>query len=346
MCNIAGYVGGENATPILLKMIKAQEGLNGGFYSGLAVHDGKRLDYRKARGDLDTLLSETDAETLSGNMGIIHSRTPSGGSGLWAHPFFTERGGELQLCYVANGSAGRYKSRREAYSILADSLVEQGFAMPCREMFEGDKYLRLSDGFGVHMSDVMCQLIYKYKVDGLSTDTAMAEAFTQLPSEIVGLCIERETPDAIYFSRINMPMFVGFDGNGAYLASSPTAFPDSVTDFHLLPALSSGIVYKDRYQVTKYSHFEDKVRGFNRRTVENAEKMILERLRYDATGARDLMSDLSKRLPKTAMTQSWAIIYTALYNLLKDGKIAAQDWRRTVGGQSGPYTLFQLGQDK
>ena len=123
MCNIAGYVGQGNATPILLKMIKAQEGLNGGFYSGLAIHNGKKLSCRKVKGDFDTLLRETDAETLEGSMGIIHSRTPSGGSGLWAHPFFTERDGELQLCYVANGSAGRYRSRQDAYNKIADALV-------------------------------------------------------------------------------------------------------------------------------------------------------------------------------------------------------------------------------
>ena len=50
MCNIAGYVGDKNATPILLKMIQSQEGLNGGFYSGLAIHNGEGLDYRKMRG--------------------------------------------------------------------------------------------------------------------------------------------------------------------------------------------------------------------------------------------------------------------------------------------------------
>ena len=105
------------------------------------------------------------------------------------------------------------------------------------------------------MSDVMCQLIYKHRSGGRDLANAMEEAFCEMPSEIVGLAIEPQTPDCICFSRINMPMFVGFDGTGAYLASSPTAFPARVKDYRLLPARSSGRVYKDHAEVTAISAF-------------------------------------------------------------------------------------------
>ena len=98
MCNIAGYVGSQDATPILLKMIQIQEGLNGGFYTGLAVHNGKNLHMRKTLGDLDTLLKTSNAAALPGNAGIAHSRTPSGGDGTWAHPFVHETDGVIDLC--------------------------------------------------------------------------------------------------------------------------------------------------------------------------------------------------------------------------------------------------------
>lgn len=82
MCNIAGYIGEKEAAPILIEMIRVQEGMNGGFYTGLSVHDGQHLHYRKVQGDLAVLLKETDADRLAGKMGMIHSRTPSGGNGL------------------------------------------------------------------------------------------------------------------------------------------------------------------------------------------------------------------------------------------------------------------------
>ncbi len=48
MCNIAGYVGERQAAPVLIEMLKKQEGFAGGFYSGIAtIHEG-RIYYAKS----------------------------------------------------------------------------------------------------------------------------------------------------------------------------------------------------------------------------------------------------------------------------------------------------------
>ena len=124
MCNIAGYVGKRNAAPILIEMLRRQEGLNGGFYSGLAVHDGEELSYRKVLGDVSALTGATDAESLNGTMGIAHSRTPSGGDASWAHPFVTEREGRAELCYVANGNVGLFSNFKEEQTSIANELMK------------------------------------------------------------------------------------------------------------------------------------------------------------------------------------------------------------------------------
>ncbi len=52
MCNIAGYVGTQPAAPLLIKMMRQQEGLCGGYYSGIAtLHEGK-IYYAKLTGDV------------------------------------------------------------------------------------------------------------------------------------------------------------------------------------------------------------------------------------------------------------------------------------------------------
>ena len=342
MCNIAGYVGSLQATPILLKMIKAQEGLNGGFYSGLAVHDGKNLHYRKTIGGFDTLLKESDASLLQGTMGIIHTRTPSGGDASWAHPFVTMRDGELEFCYVANGAMSSFGYRREEYHALANNLQESGFDIPCKIKTEESRYCKLKSGDAVHMSDVMCQLIYKHKTKGLETTSAMTQAFLDMPSEIVGLAIEKETNDKIYFSRINKPMFVAFDNTGAYLASSPTAFPSHVKEYKLLPALSSGVVYKNGYKIIKYPTFDKKVRSFNAKTIKNASDDILKSLQSGEKRFSDLTKVFRKRFAKGQLLQDDAIIYIALYNLLKENKIKRIDTFREVGGQTAKNALFKV----
>ena len=84
MCNIAGYIGERDAAPILIEMIRAQEGQNGGFYTGIAtMHEGK-IHYRKLVGSLDDLLKRTDAASLPGKLGIIHSRTPGFAGDEWS----------------------------------------------------------------------------------------------------------------------------------------------------------------------------------------------------------------------------------------------------------------------
>ena len=86
------------------------------------------------------------------------------------------------------------------------------------------RYQVFSDGSAVHMSDVMCQLIARCFDEGRGVVDAMDKAFCDMPSEIVGLLLSLAEPNAIAYSRINMPMFVSFCEHGAYLASTPSAF--------------------------------------------------------------------------------------------------------------------------
>lgn len=342
MCNIAGYVGAREAAPILIDMIAKQEGLMGGFFTGLAVHNGTALHYRKLQGDLRCLLERTDAAKLKGCTGVIHSRTPSGGSGEWAHPFVTERDGEIKLCYVANGSVGAFENRSAEFNAIADRLIAEGYDIPCKIAYNGDRYSRLSTGEAVHMSDVMCQLIYQKKSLGIDTARAMEAAFCEMPSEIVGLTLEAESPDCIFFSRINMPMFVGFDESGAYLASSPMAFPESVTDYKLLPPLSSGRVYRNRYEVVEYAGFSMEVLPFDESTVAECACAVQVLLEKGGMSARELVRILKMGQPKTVLFQNAPILYLALIKLLEEHKITLQSIQCTEDGMTAPKTLFLL----
>ena len=70
MCNIAGYIGEKRAAPILIEMLRRQEGFDGGVCTGIVtLHEG-RLYYRKVVGGVDALLKATDAMSLPGTVGI------------------------------------------------------------------------------------------------------------------------------------------------------------------------------------------------------------------------------------------------------------------------------------
>ena len=187
MCNIAGYVGTRCAAPILIEMMRAQEGWGGGYYSGIAtLHEGK-IYYAKLTGDIDRLVRETDAMNLPGTIGIIHSRSKSGGGDQWAHPFIGGRNGNESIAYVANGAFGCFADRTEQMSALAAALAGEGYAFTSREMGKVGKYPMLPDGSCAHRSEVMAQLSGKKIDGGMDASAAMDSAFCQMPSEIVGL---------------------------------------------------------------------------------------------------------------------------------------------------------------
>lgn len=245
MCNIAGYIGTRQAAPILIEMIKEQEGYNGGFYTGIAtLHEGK-IYHAKLTGDTDHLLALTNAAKLPGTIGIIHSRTKSGGGDEWAHPFLGMRDGAPFCAYVANGGIGAYREQRERFSAMTQELFDEGYPLTALPM-DPPAYLQLKDGTSVHMSDVMCQMIVKQLRTCNDQAEAMEAAFCEMPSEIVGLLLSLDTPDRITYSRFNMPMSVAFAAHGAYMASSPLAFPADAGEHTILPANSGGYVLCDR----------------------------------------------------------------------------------------------------
>lgn len=247
MCNIAGYVGERDAAPVLIEMIKEQEGFNGGFYTGIAtLHEGK-IYSAKLTGDTDRLLALTEAAKLPGKIGVIHSRTKSGGGDEWAHPFLAFRGDTPFCAYVANGGIGCYREHLAEFNRIAQQLFEEGFPLPSRIQIEPPAYIQLLDGSSVHMSDVMCQLIARRLKSEADYATAMENAFCEMPSEIVGLLLSLDAPDRITYARFNMPMSVAFAAHGAYLASSPLAFPADAGEHSILPANSGGYVLCDRF---------------------------------------------------------------------------------------------------
>lgn len=233
MCNIAGYVGEEPAAPILLEMIQAQEGLAGGYYSGLAVLTEGEVRHCKVVGDCTVLRESLGGMTLPGRVGVAHSRSNSGGDSRWAHPFVVGRA----LAYVANGSVGCFEDELDLEA-EARRLKDAGHRFTAVAEKQVGRYPRLPDGRCVHMSDVMAHAIANRMGDGAQPLSAIEDAFLCLPSEIAGLFITYSHSAALFGARFNMPVCVGRDGRGAYVASSPCGFPETVREWRWIPPWS------------------------------------------------------------------------------------------------------------
>ena len=252
MCTIAGYNGTKPAAPILIDMMRRLEGFDSGFYTGIATfHEGK-IYHAKVTGDLDRLLSETDAARLPGTMGFIHSRTPGKKGHDFkevGHPFTTEMDGVTQTALILNGTSGVFAPRTKGAMIpWVEKLESMGYTIKSRHPEAGNA--ALPDGTTMHSNDVRCQIVSSKIAAGKDLAFALQEMISETPVEAVYLIMSLAEPEAICFARVCMPLHVGFCDHGAFMATAPLAFIDRTNDYTLIPTMSYGKIFKNRFNIS------------------------------------------------------------------------------------------------
>ena len=323
MCNIAGYVGTKQAAPILIDMLRKQEGLDAGYYSGIAtMHEGK-IHYRKLVGSLDRLLKDTDAASLPGTIGIIHGRTPGDTGNSWAHPFTCEKDGEVKTAFVLNGLIGCGKKYQERYIPIAEELIEDGYELKSSVETNG-KSLTLSNNTRVHLSDVLTQLISRKILNGMNTVDAIEESYCQMPKENASLMLSVTEPTTITWGRMNFPMHVGFAEDGAYLATAPHCFPNEVGEPTLLPIMSSGLVYRDRFTCQEFKQQPFRVAPLTAPVQAKCYEACIAALKAGRTTVPKLGMICEDMFDKADCTQRGAALYRVLYDVHKQGRLKVE----------------------
>ncbi|MBQ7872046.1 MAG: glutamine--fructose-6-phosphate transaminase (isomerizing) [Oscillospiraceae bacterium] len=112
MCGIVGYIGKQQAAPILLDGLHRLE-YRGYDSAGLCVYDRDGFQVEKAKGRLTALAAVTkEGTTLTGTIGIGHTRWATHGAPSWenSHPHLSSNG---KICLVHNGIIENYLPLRE-----------------------------------------------------------------------------------------------------------------------------------------------------------------------------------------------------------------------------------------
>ena len=198
MCGIVGYVGTQQAAPLLLDGLRRLE-YRGYDSAGMAVCGGGGLQVRKAPGRLKALEERVHGGAdLNGTVGIGHTRWATHGepNEINAHP---QTSGDGKFAVVHNGII-------ENYAPLKQELIRQG----CTFVSETD-------------TEVVAELLaYGYRQCG-----DVFEAVNRMLSKVEGtyalgiLCAD--TPDRIIAARKDAPLLLGFGQGENFLASDVTA---------------------------------------------------------------------------------------------------------------------------
>lgn len=117
MCGIVGYIGPQDATPIILNGLKRLE-YRGYDSAGLAVLTNGHIEIRRDAGKLDRLAALVTESPVHGHLGIGHTRWATHGmpSARNAHPHASVKG---DVVVVHNGIV-------ENYLELRDELCSEG----------------------------------------------------------------------------------------------------------------------------------------------------------------------------------------------------------------------------
>ena len=248
MCNLAGYIGKKQAAPILIDMLKQQEGFGGGYYTGIAtVHEGK-LHCRKVIGAVGELLKQTDAMELPGTVGIIHSRSEGFGDVHWGHPFVNP---DENIAYVLNGHMGDFYADKANERKVINNLIEQGYDFRTRVSKSVPGMPQLEDGSSIHMSEAMCLQVDYMRRKSSNMSEALLRAASSYPAEVVGLLLCAETPDSIYVARFNQPLMIGRSQTETFLSTTALAFPENLDSIMQAPIRSVMKFNRDGFEARR-----------------------------------------------------------------------------------------------
>ena len=233
MCVIAGYTGSKRAAPILIEMLKKAEYFDGGLSTGIAtIHNGV-LYTRKVIGDVETLLKETDALSLPGTTGFIHSRTDNNFLSH-AHPFTSD---DEQLALILNGTT-RGTGNDEFYKLqnsLMNDFLDKGIKIKSAvPTFSKNPKRILKNGLEYHDTEpyahIIGEAVKNSSKETIKADIAKAarDSIEMLPIDIINLTIHSRLPDTITVATVSRPMAFGFGEDGTYLATCAIAFPEEI----------------------------------------------------------------------------------------------------------------------
>lgn len=196
MCGIVGYIGVEQAAPILLDGLSKLE-YRGYDSAGIAVYNKEKIEMIKSKGRLKVLSELThDGQKLPGTLGIGHTRWATHGmpSDKNAHPHFNK---EESIVVVHNGII-------ENYLKLKKKLEKKGY-----------EFISDTD------TEVIAHLLdYYYKGNPLQAITKIMHRMEG--SYALGI-IFKDHPDELFAVRKDSPLIVGSTKSGNIIASDVPA---------------------------------------------------------------------------------------------------------------------------
>lgn len=196
MCGIVGAVGSRNIVPVLIEGLSRLE-YRGYDSAGVAVLDGASIKRVRAVGRVAEMQQKANAEHLSGQVGIGHTRwaTHGGVTESNAHPHVSR--GEIAV--VHNGIIENHDEQRSRLKSLGYVFESQ------------------TD------TEVIAHLIHYYHAQGFALLAATQKAVAELTGAYAISVVCINSPDTMVCARQGCPLLIGLGEGENFIASDVSA---------------------------------------------------------------------------------------------------------------------------
>lgn len=205
MCGIVGYIGDNEAAPILIEGLRRLE-YRGYDSAGIAVR-GDSVQVVKEKGRIDNLQEQVNKADPKGTMGIGHTRWATHGAPdqTNAHP---------------------HKSMNEVVTLVHNGIIENYIELKNELISKGYEFKSETD------TEVIAQLFDSlYDGDAIGT---MIKAASMLEGSYAVAMLVKGHADKVYAMKKDSPMIVGKGENQNYLASDIPAILPYTRDCYIV----------------------------------------------------------------------------------------------------------------
>lgn len=196
MCGIVGYIGNQQAAPILLDGLSKLE-YRGYDSAGIAVYDGENINMTKSKGRLKVLSELThDGSSMPGVLGIGHTRWATHGepSDVNAHPHF---------------------NKAETIAVVHNGIIENYLKLKKKLSAKGYEFISETD------TEVIAHLL-DYYYDG-NPLRAITKVMHRMEGSYALGIVFKDHPQELYAVRKDSPLIVGHTDGGNIIASDVPA---------------------------------------------------------------------------------------------------------------------------
>ncbi len=222
MCGIVGYVGNQDAVPILLGGLAKLE-YRGYDSSGVAVMQGEKITVRRSVGKLVNLQRSLQELELKGTIGIGHTRWATHGkpSEQNAHPH-----------------------RSKGCVLVHNGIIEN--YQPLKQQLEKDGYKFESETD----TEVIAHLIERYLQKGQKLVDAVRYATKDVRGSYALVVISEREPGTLIAARSGCTLIVGRTPHASYVASDVIAMMAPTRDVTYLDEGDVAVITQNGIHIT------------------------------------------------------------------------------------------------